>query len=506
MNITEKRERIPDVMAIYIVAPTERNFQIIQDDLNKDIFDNLYINFVEKAEDHIFQTFFSNLISINKYTRIYKISVHPIGFLLYHPKLFTLTNIENSYDFLNKQNIKENELNNFYENIGKGLYNVLFTLKTLPVIKYRQNWFGDNIVSEIQEHFNHLFDKFPELKEEFPRKNNTVLIILDRDNDLPIMMHHAASLGSMINDLFGISRKKGTSNSTKFEIDPHVDYIWNNYITTDYPSAHSKVSDDLRLIINQTNFLKDENRDSGEMQKVSEQINETLDNIRDITITQTVLKNHAGSAEKLSNEIKSRFLENLYEFEYSMLSNRKVNSDSFKKLVEVLMLKSSNLNFKTDCLRIILMYYLINNKLSIEELSKIENLFVEYGIKRDSFDFLKQKKEFDDSVKKDEKEKETETGGFFNYFADKSKNLLRNVSSLMSSVQPSIVADLVNSLSTKKEVNNFVTYNLLKKSIDNNINTNFEQVIVFMVGGGSLAEYEYVDQLLLQNKKNVIYL
>jgi len=503
MNIREVRSRVPDVMAIYLVAPTEENFKIIENDLNQNIFDNFYLNFIDKVDDYIFQNFFSNLINTNRYQRIYRISVHPIDFLMFHPKLFTL-NIENSYQFLNLPGIQENEINNYYNKIGKGLYNLLYTLKTIPVIKYRQNWFAENIIKVVQDNFNYLFDKFPEIKEEFPRKNNALLIILDRDTDIPIMLHHAGSLGSMVNDLFGISRKK---NDKKFEIDPHVDYIWNTYLTTDYPTAHGKISEDLKGIIEKTDFLNNSNSKSEDIEKVSEQINSTLDNIRDITIRQTVLKNHANSAEKLSNEIKTRFLDKFYDLEFTILSNRKSSKETYKKLVDILGLKSTNTNYKNDCLRLILIYYLIQNKASNEELNNIENLFNEYGINKNSFEYLKQKKSFEESMKKDNNSNSINEGGnsFFNYFANKSKNLIKGVSSLMSSEQPSTVADIVNNLSSKKNVNSFSSYNLLKKSIDDNINNNFEQVIVFMVGGGSLAEFEYIDQLLMQNHKNVYY-
>ena len=72
----------------------------------------------------------------------------------------------------------------------------------------------------------------------------------------------------------------------------------------------------------------------------------------------------------------------------------------------------------------------------------------------------------------------------------------------MNTEQASITADITNSLVLGKEVTNFVSYNLLKKGIDKS-NYNFTQVIVFLVGGGSLAEYEYVDELLAKNNKSV---
>ena len=73
MNMKEKREKIPDIMAIYIVTPTEENLKIIKNDLEKLNFDNFYINFIEVADDSVFQNFFSDILSTENYHRIYKI-------------------------------------------------------------------------------------------------------------------------------------------------------------------------------------------------------------------------------------------------------------------------------------------------------------------------------------------------------------------------------------------------------------------------------------------------
>jgi len=417
--------------------------------------------------------------------------------MIYHPKVFSL-NINNSYKFLNSPGIKDAEFNSYFEKIGKGIFNVLFNLKTLPIIKYKENWFAESIVSVIQESYNITFDKFPELKEEFPRRNNTLLIILDRDTDLPIMLHHASSLGSMINDLFGISRKKSTNN--QFEIDPLVDYIWNNYLSTDFPTVHGKISEELKSIIEQTKFLDGTSHLNNEVSEVSKQINSTLEGLRDLTLKQNVLKNHANFAEKLSTEIKSRFLDKFYDLEYSLLSKRKFSSDLKKKYSDLLVKKSKNPTFQSDCLRIILMNYLLQNKSSTEDLKELESMLDSLELKHDSFEFLKQKKSFEESVKKDNSGGDSEGNSFFQYISSKSKSIIRG---LITSEQPSIIADLVNSLSANKDIPNFVSYNLIKKSIDTKVNTEFSQVIVFLVGGGGLAEFEYLDQLLIQNYKNV---
>jgi hypothetical protein len=493
MNIKDKKERISDVMAIYIVAPTQENFKLIKNDMEKRLFDNYYINFTSKCDD--FQPFFSDIIKTDNYNRIYKIAVHPISFFLYHPYVFTL-NMKDPYHMLNSPNINESEVNRYFEQVGNGLFNMLFTLKTIPIIKYRTGWFAESIVEIIQNNFSQTFEKFPELKEDFPRKNNTLLLILDRDTDLPIMLHHAPSLGSMINDMFGIVR--GKSKDDRFEIDPVTDYIWNNYLSMNFVNAKENIIQELKNINDQTSFLDQHNNNPDNIELISEKISNTLEGLRDITIKQEVLKKHVKFQEKLTKEITDRNLALIFELEQSFFLNRKlITEDMRKKLMNVLSQGKDKGKAKTDFIRLCLIYFLINSKISKKEIDDISQALdsIDPGLKT-SLDYLIQKRNFEESLKRGNVEQEK---GFlhksFSFFVNK-------VGSLVNTEQASIVADISNSLAGNKEVNNFVTYNILKKGIDRST-YNTTQVIVFMVGGGSFAEYEYVEELLSQNNKNV---
>lgn len=498
MNVKEKKERISDVMAIYIVRPTEENFKIINNDLERSIFDNYYINFVEKCEESILTSFFSDLVHTGNYNRIYKIQINPFGFFLYHPQVFSL-NIPNTYTFINSPGTKETEINSYFDQVGTGIFNALFTLRTVPIIKYRTGWFAENIVNVIQNNFNSTFDKFPELKEEFPRRNNSLLVILDRDTDLPIMFHHSASLGSMTNDVFGLTRSKSKDN--KFEIDPLTDYIWNSYLSTSFVTAKEKIIEELKSITEQTSFLDQTKNNTNDLEKVSEKLNSTLEGLRDITIKQGILNNHAKFQEKLSKEIDERSLGQFYSLEESILNKRTINNEFKKKFYDIISLKTLKVNdlstSKIDILRLCLIYYLISQKLSNDEIKEIEKFLSNIGTNLDSLEYLKQKRLFEESMRKGNNT--TTDSGFlqksFSFFVNR-------IGSLMNTEQPSMVADISNSLASNKEVNNFVSYNLLKKGLDK-INSNFNQVIIFIVGGGSLAEYEYVDELLTKNNRNV---
>lgn len=485
-------------MAIYIVEPTIENFQLIKKDIEKSIFDNYYINFSNKCEDSLLSTLFSELIQTNKYNQIYKITINPIGIFVYHPKVFSI-NIDNPYLLLNQQYVKDEELTNYTDKVGLGIFNALFSLKTIPVIKYRTGWFAENIINIIQNNFNQITEKFTEIHDEF-KKNNTLLIILDRDTDLPIMLHHACSLGSMINDVFGISRSK-QSETGNFQIDPITDYIWNEYMTKNFIDVKEQIVKDMSEITEKTKFLDASQTNPDEIEKISEKLSSTLEGLRDITIKQTILSNHINFQDKLTDEIEKRNLGRLYQLEENLLKIRNYNKENKKSFTDILQLKSIEIKdmekSKLDLLRLTLIYYLTNPKISPEEVKEIERGLSNLGVKLDSLEYLKHKRSFEESMNKSKQTQQE--GGLFNFGRDL---ILKHVNSLMTTEQPSITAEIINSLSNNKDIANFVSYDLIKRKQEKT-NNNYSQIIVFIVGGGSLAEFEYVDELLSKSGKQV---
>ena len=85
-------------------------------------------------------------------------------------------------------------------------------------------------------------------------------------------------------------------------------------------------------------------------------------------------------------------------------------------------------------------------------------------------------------------------------FLQKSISYL--VKRIVTSEQTYIIAETINNLASNKEVKEYVSYNILKKGVDK-ITTNFNQVIVFVIGGGCLSEFEYVDEFLSKNDRTV---
>jgi hypothetical protein len=280
-----------------------------------------------------------------------------------------------------------------------------------------------------------------------------------------------------------------------------TDHIWNQYLGTSFVTAKEKIIEDLKSINQQTAFL-DQNNKNQDLEKMSEQLSSTLEGLRDITIKQACLTNHAKFQEKLTKEIDSRNLGKFYSFEETLLNSRSISKESKKEFLDIISLRQLNVKdieiHKNDILRLSIIYYLINQSITAEEIKEIEKYLSNSGISIQALNYFKEKRSFEESMRK--------AGGNNGHDLDRSflqKSISYFVKRITTSEQTSIISEIVNNLASNKEVREYNTYNLIKKGMEK-VNTNFNQVIVFVIGGGSLAEFEYLDESLNKNDRTVI--
>ena len=319
LNIKDAREKISDIMAIYIVSLTKENLDYIYDDMKNQIFDNIYINFLsydtgDINNKNILDEFYRKIAYLENNSCLYKISIIPINICLYHPKIFSL-NIKKPYLLLNSPNISDNIYQEYLSKISIGLFSSLFLMKTYPVVKYHKGFFGDDIIKKIQAEFNYLFKTNPEIKDDFKLKKNskrTLLLILDRDIDLSIMLHHACSFAAMINDCFTIgiggNPNNNFSTSKKFNIDPVNDYIWNNKLHEVFIDVGKYVYEEYKNFYKDMNFLDkvQKPKDIEQLQNESEKFAKTIQTLRDKKLLDNILLQESKAFEELNNIQKNK--------------------------------------------------------------------------------------------------------------------------------------------------------------------------------------------------------
>ena len=516
LNIKDNREKMTDIMAIYILSLTKENLDYIYEDIRNQIFDNFYINFIaydtsDNTNKKILEDFYSKIANLENNLSIYKISIIPIDVCLYHPKIFSL-NLKKPYLLLNSPNISDDVYQNYLSKISIGLFSALFLMKTYPVVKYHKGFFGDDIIKKIQNEFNYLFKMSPEIKEEFKVKKNskrTLLLILDRDIDLPIMFHHACSFAAMINDCFGIGiEDNNNNNSKKFKIDPVNDYVWNNKLHEVFVDVGTYVYQEYKNYYKEMDFLDKVNKpkDIEQLQNESKQLAKSIETLKDKKLIGNILSQESKIVEELNKIQNDKKLDEIFLMECNLLKKKeRINEATKNDFFKLLYNYKDKDNTKDDIYRLCLLYYLCNSKnISKEDIIKIKP----YILNKSALDYLKKK--IDETSLR---ENNNINMGLGNNYQKNNSMIMKGlfsafstISNLMSIEQPSISADLVDKLCRNQNIANWATYDFITKNIEKDGgNYSYDNVICFFIGGGSFGEYEYIYDLISQNGYNIYY-
>ena len=515
LNIKDNREKMTDIMAIYILSLTKENLDYIYEDIRNQIFDNFYINFIaydtsDNTNKKILEDFYSKISNLENNLSIYKISIIPIDVCLYHPKIFSL-NLKKPYLLLNSPNISDDIYQNYLSKISIGLFSALFLMKTYPVVKYHKGFFGDDIIKKIQNEFNYLFKMSPEIKEEFKVKKNskrTLLLILDRDIDLPIMFHHACSFAAMINDCFGIGIEDNNNNSKKFKIDPVNDYVWNNKLHEVFVDVGTYVYQEYKNYYKEMDFLDKVNKpkDIEQLQNESKQLAKSIETLKDKKLIGNILSQESKIVEELNKIQNDKKLDEIFLMECNLLKKKeRINEATKNDFFKLLYNYKDKDNTKDDIYRLCLLYYLCNSKnISKEDIIKIKP----YILNKSALDYLKKK--IDETSLR---ENNNINMGLGNNYQKNNSMIMKGlfsafstISNLMSIEQPSISADLVDKLCRNQNIANWATYDFITKNIEKDGgNYSYDNVICFFIGGGSFGEYEYIYDLISQNGYNIYY-
>ena len=386
-------------------------------------------------------------------------------------------------------------------------------MKTYPVVKYHKGFFGDDIIKKVQNEFNYLFKTYPEIKDDFKLKKDskrTLLLILDRDIDLSIMLHHACSFAAMISDCFSIGVGDNPNNNfntnKKFNIDPVNDYIWNNKLHEVFIDVGKYVYEEYKNFYKDMNFLDKINKpkDMEQLQNETEQFAKTIQTLRDKKLLDNILLQESKAFEELNNIQKNKKLDAIYLMETNLLKKKeKINEATKNDFFKLLYDYQENQNTKDDIYRLCLIYYLCNSKnISKEEIIRIKP----YILNKNAMNYIKRK--IDETSLR---ENNINLGGK-DYKRNNSMimkglySAFNTISNLMISIEePSISADLIDKLSRNQDIANWVTYDFITKNIKEGGNYSYDNILCFFIGGGSFGEYEYIYDKMSQSGYNIYY-
>ncbi|KAJ5078191.1 sec1 family domain-containing protein [Anaeramoeba ignava] len=536
LQINLERHLIQDSPTIYFCRPTKKNINIIIGDCSKGIYDSLYLNFTPSISRENLEQLARGLLETDSTQKINKIIDHYLNYITYEETFFTL-NIKNSYYKLQVDNQNESKITKTINQIVEGLFGVLVTLKVIPIIRCPPNGAAAFVAKELNKKiYEHLKQPRNLFQEETPLSvvnfQRITLIILDRDIDFNVMLHHSWIYHSLIYDVLETSLNQVTvdvdleaktnensnenSNEKPKENSNENSFKKNNkktfYIHEDddfWKDNHFKpfpdIGDQISILTkefqeNKANITEpDLNLD---VMQNAQNLSSKVSNLPQLQKRKKEIDKHTSIATGILEQIQQRDLGTFFDVEQAVMGSSSTSSNEFQ---DVLKLLRNPKGSSFDKLRLFLIYFISKQTIKEDDLNvllkTLEEQNIEYQSYYNHFNELKmlQKKQMQMNANS----------------RSKNNNIFRDIAQKfgLHEMLPKryelpitrVVSSIMNVKQDTKSANYFFDYLDPKKMPK--YQTPFKSAIVFVVGGGNPSEFINLKQFSdsQQMKRNIIY-
>jgi len=337
-----------------------------------------------------------------------------------------------------------------------------------------------------------------------------LLILLDRNIDLSVPLHHPWSYCALVNDIFGIASHKveipveegGTTKSKTYDLTSE-DQFWEEYQGAAFP----QVAEGVQKYLNEYNERsKDLKKDGVDLTDLKSAVNSMPELMR----KKRVIDAHTNIATALLKHLKDRQWDRFFELEEELINRVPPSAEDMLKEIQ-----PEAKGTPTDKLRLYLIYSLCHNvqpqdaQAMEKTLQGYANPSSESPLDLSALSFLKtfkmeQKVTSRLTTKSSSKTaKESDQGSLFSYLSStvgaRGKKLLQGVRNLIPTDKSLPVTKLVESMMENKDSKDtarFLYYDpkLLQTkgpiAESSRITTSFTEGIVFVMGGGNYVEYQ----------------
>lgn len=531
------RQRIPDVPAVYFVAPTPEMIRRICQDCAGQLYDSYHLNFCSEIPRPLLEELAASTLKSNSFHKITKIHEQYCDFITLEPTLFSL-NLPRSYLTFNHPSLTDADVRPAIDTIVNSLFSVFITLGVVPIIRCPKNGVAENVARQldqkIRSHLASSGDRFQTTSFQRP-----VLILLDRNIDLAVMVRHGWTYQALVHDLleFQLNRviveiKENTEQATRVEKKAYdldvSDSFWQSAAGLPFPEAAAEVSQQFQEYTKVKEELNRLSLDTGAdneeetarlLMGRTKELGALITSIPELQKKKESIDKHTNIATSLLHTIKDRDL-NLYSsYEDALLNKNPLDKKELSSLIS-----ETGKGNTMDKLRLYLIYYLASDNSSRAELEEYERVLEKLGCNLKILNHLRTVKAFSGmalaapiggSVNRNRSRIGT---SFTSNLMERGISSLRDyvqsgVNYLTSSNQEFTTTRIVDSLMEMKNTPETESYLYFDPKISGSAarrNTPFQDAVVFVVGGGNYLEYQnlqdYVKRQSQQRKtKNVIY-
>lgn len=387
LQLTSDRSPVPDVPAIYFVSATEESIQRISSDISNGLYESFYLNFVSHIPNPYMELLAESVVKSQCVPKVNQVVDRYLKFVSLSPTEFTL-NERQSFSILHG-NASDTEIEAYIERIVDGLFSALATIKVLPIIRCpgKPNSPANMIATRLESRIRRVIHRDASaLSQLFGTSKlsaqRPILILLDRELDLNVMVHHTWTYQALIHDLLGSrsnrvkvtsTDKTGATTTRNYDLDS-ADRFWIQYCGSTFQEAAAAVSEMLSeynkkmASIQQNEGYDPQTHDSGDFRSATAGLTNAINALPEMTEKKRSIDMHTNIASALVNEIKARELDKYYEVEDDV--ERGSVSGSMSQMEQLL--KAESKGTLADKTRALVCYFLSKTNLSVDRVNKLK--------------------------------------------------------------------------------------------------------------------------------------
>lgn len=353
MHINTSRHPIPDAPVVYLVEPTLKNIESITNDLQKQMYNLAYINFLSSIPRTLLEDFGTQTVNADTSELIAQVCDQYLNFIVSEPDLFTLgMEKEHTYWALNSAKTNDEELDHVVDGIVSGLFSVTVTMGVIPIIRCPKGAAAEMIAAKLDRKLrDHILNSKDNLFTSSSRsaslsnapQSRPVLIILDRNVDLIPMFSHSWTYQSLVHDVLNMKLNRITIETLKDENDMAKgkvrksydltanDFFWNKNSRAPFPQVAedidaelTKYKEDAAEVTRKTGVSDFEHPNFTDENSASAQhLKAAITLLPELRERKATLDMHMNILAALLTGIKDRKLDGFFQMEENVLKQTK---------------------------------------------------------------------------------------------------------------------------------------------------------------------------------------